>query len=111
MEFLCNIFGIEYEPHEPEEDAFASARLLQFLMSIASMKRLDLDAIADAFEPIMGLKGLDVPVTEINYPLERKPVEPDGLVVVPDASRYEISWYPVVDAPEPDEVELGEQAC
>ncbi|GEM_PF-1700661 len=105
LEFLCNIFGIEYDPHEPEEDAFASARLLQYLLSIASVKQLDLDAIASAFEPVMGLKGLDVPVTEINYPLEREPVEPDGLVVVPDASRYEISWYPfVVNAPESDDV-------
>ncbi len=105
LEFLCNVFGIEYDPHEPEEDAFASARLLQYLLSIASVKQLDLDAIASAFEPVMGLKGLDVPVTEINYPLEREPVEPDGLVVVPDASRYEINWYPfVVNAPEPDEV-------
>ena len=105
LEFLCNVFGIEYEPHEPEEDAFASARLLQYLLSIASVKRLNLDAIASAFEPVMGLKGLDVPVMEIDYPLERKAVEPDVLVVVPDASRYETSWYPlVIDTPNPNEV-------
>ncbi|MCD6348809.1 MAG: DEAD/DEAH box helicase, partial [Candidatus Korarchaeota archaeon] len=111
LEFLCNVFGIEYEPHESEEDAFASARLLQYLLSIASLKQLDLDVIASTFEPVMGLKGLDVPQTEINYPVERKPVEPDVLVVVPDASRYEVSWYPaIVDAPEPDEVGLGGQA-
>jgi len=103
LEFLSRMFEISYEPHKPDEDAYASARLLQYLISVASAKGIELRALATIFEPIKGLRDLNVPPVRVNYPPKKEGIEADCLVITPDASRYEVNWYPeVVAAPRPE---------
>ncbi len=96
LEFLCEQFEIYYRAHEPDEDAYASMRLLQYLVSIASIKGLELKALAKLFKPIEGLEDLVIPSVKVKYPPERRRVEDNCLLIAPDANRYEVSWYPEV---------------
>ncbi len=93
LEFLCSIFGIEYAPHRADEDAFASAVLLQRLTYLLHKKAISLDPLLK-FEPVRGLRHLKIPERGELPKIVRRKVKRGHLEVTIDSSEYEDSWYP-----------------
>jgi len=95
LEYLCNLFKISYSPHRADEDAYASAMLLPRLLRLAEVKGVLKDVIEADFEPIRGLREVEIPLVEAKLPLlEEKHVEDRRVEVVVDATEYAEAWYP-----------------
>ena len=95
LEFLCNLFKISYSPHRADEDAYASAMLLPRLLYLAKVKGVLKDVVEANFEPIRGLREVEIPLAEAKLPLlEEKRVEDMRVEVVVDATGYAKAWYP-----------------
>lgn len=94
LEFLSELFGIEYTPHIAHEDAYASALLLPPILVIARKKNVLNDLKSISYPPISGLKEINVPEDTYLILNKEKKYYDKNILVTLDASDYVNSWYP-----------------